>query len=200
MEHKFSEIVKVPLLETKVNIINKEQYILIMKAIVRSLFKRVKSIFIAIVFFIIFLLTWKLASNTHLRQIIMTISIIIFIITTVISIKSLLRSLAFDRFISEKAQKLQYPTLFVYRFYKDGIYTKNQELEGFFNYNSFQSIGVYEEGIQFLFRFKNSSIGWQLYKTYQADSFWMPISSLEKKEAQEVIAFVKKLKEAHVYH
>jgi hypothetical protein len=200
MKDNFSEIVEVPLLEAKINIINKEQYLLIMKSICRSLFKRVKSIFIAIVFFIIFLLTWKLAHNTVLGQIVIAISITIFIITTVISIKSLLICVAFSRFIPEKAEELQFPTSFVYRFYKDGIYTKNQELEGFFNYDSFELIGVYEEGIQFLFRLKNSSIGAQLYKTYKADSFWMPVSSLEKKEAQEVIAFVKELKEAHIYH
>lgn len=199
-KNNFSEIAEIPLLETQINVTNKEQYILMMEAIALTSFKKSKYIFPAIFFAILFMLTWNLAYNTTLGQIVMTVSIAVFVISTVMSIKFLLERLSFIKSIPKKAKKLQYPTSFVYQFYKDGIYTKNVDLESFFNYNSFQSIGVYKEGIQFLFRFKNSSIGSKLYTTYKVGSFWMPFSSLGEKEVQEVIVFIKELKEVHIHN
>ena len=196
----FSEIVETPLLKTQINVTDKEQFILMMETIAHTSFKRNKYIFPAIFFAMLCILTWSLAYNTTFGQIVMIISITMFVISTIIGIKYLLERHSFVKSIPEKAKKLQYPTSFVYQFYKDGIYTKNVDVEGFFNYDSFQSITVYKEGIQFLFRFKNSSIGSQLYTTYKVGSFWIPLSSLEQKEVQEVIVFMKELKEVHIHH
>ena len=193
-----SQIAETPLLTTKINVINKEQYVLMMEAITPKSFNIIKYIFPAIFFFILFILTWSLAYSNAFGQIVMIISIAMFTITIAMSAKCLLERLSFIKSIPKKAEKLKCPTSFVYQFYEDRMYTKNQDLEGFFDYSSFQSIGVYKEGIQFVFRYKNSSIGSQLYTTYNVSSFWMPLSSFEEKEIQEVFAFIKGLKEAHL--
>lgn len=199
IKNNFTKIVETPILKIKINVTNKQQYILMMEAIASTSFKGIKYIFPAIFSAVLFILTWSLAYNTTLGQIVMITSITIFVISTIMRIKLSLERLSFIKSIPKKAEKLQYPTSFKYQFYKDGIYTKNQDLVGFFNYNSFQSICVYEKGIQFLFRFKNSSIGSQLYATYKVGSFWMPLSNLEEKEVEEVIMLMKELKEVNIH-
>ncbi|MDQ8010888.1 MAG: hypothetical protein REI96_00460 [Flavobacterium nitrogenifigens] len=192
--NNLSETNEALLWETKIDVNNKKQYILMMEALASTLFTGTKGIFAAILLFIVFILTWKLAYHTTWGQITLIISFIAFSITAVMSVNFALGRLSFIKSIPKTAERLQYPVSFIYQFYKSGIYTKNQDLEGFFNYNSFHSIGVSEKGIQFLFQFKNSTIGSQLHKKYKVSSFWMPTSTLEEKEQQQLIAFMTELK------
>ncbi len=164
------------------------------KGIISSLLTGKKTLLTALVSFIALLLVWIFAYHTTWGQLSLIALFIYFLFSISAGIKNLLGFWSDKRRLLNAADKIKYPDTFIYQFYRNGFYTKNQDLEDSFTYNSFQLIQISETGIQFVFCPKSTKIGFVINKKYKIFSFFMPFSTLNDGDKLHIIDLMKEMK------